>query len=283
MNRRILLAAVLILVGLAGVLSPIFFFEFHEARYAVTFGDNPDDPESLDDSQIVRYGELPAETKENLPHVLVPSPIGSGNSVEDSYGGFTAAEWATTTSIRSHEYIRLPTDVASQKGDVWTIETHTYDTTPRYLGATGDAFYPLVGGWLLLPLGISLYRTKNLLPLTSGMGAVLAAAGVSGVGVYRNVVQDSLGNSPYNYDPILVFANGYRSVVFTFGVGAGFAFGVADGRKQLRYVAVPLFTATVSLVSIFSFDYGTAGGVTVMGVFGGSIGLFVGLLLGQRR
>lgn len=281
MDRRYALAAAFIVVGLLGVASPLVLFEYHDERYAVTFGPGVEDPDSIDDSEVVPYGDLPPETRRNLPYVGPPTPVGAGETVEESYGGFTAAEWDRADTLRDHEYVRLPTDVAGEDGSAVGIDHYRYESTPRYLGATGDALFTVVGGALALALGGLLLRPDGLFPLRSEAAAGLAAAGLAGLGWYRLAVANSLGNSPHNHDLALAFASGPGSAAFALGAGYGFVAGTAVEETRRR-VVVCLLAGVATLATIPVLGYGAAGPTAALGGLGGTIGLTVGTLLGVR-
>jgi len=278
MNRRDALVAALLVVGVAGVASPLVLFEFHEERHAVTFERVPEEPASLEDSDVVAYADLPAETRRNLPHVGAPTPIGDGDTVEASYGGFTAAEWDRADALRDHEYVRLPTDVAGENGSVATVHDATYGSTPRYLGATADAFYAMVAGALAFALGVLRYRSERLFPFRPGSAAALAVAGASAVGAYRVVVADSLGNSPYNHAIALAFANGPGSAALVLGAAFGFVLGSTIAWGERRRTAGCLLAGIATLAAFPVLGYGAPGPVAVFGAMGGTLGVVLGTL-----
>jgi len=263
-NRRGALAAALLAVGVLGVLSPLAFFEFHEERRAVSFDRIAEGP--ANDSEVVSWGLLPERTTENLPGVNVPGPVGTGDTVAETYGGFTAEEWRRAVELRTHEYLTLPTDVANADGPTVRTVNRTYTVTPRYLGATSDALYALVLGPVALVLGALLRRSGPLFPLNERRAAVLAGSGFAGVLAYRFVAGGSLADSRYNGSVEIVLLDGVGPLALAAGAALGFVAGAGFARGNRR------LPAALALCSLF------LPGATGLGVLGLAPGAFVGFL-----
>lgn len=187
MDRPGRIALVLVLLGVAGVASPLAVYEPHERHYFVDT-----DPEGVASlpagATAVDYEDLPEGEQRAVPEVSGGQIdyFGHTGSPPERGDVFSATEWRRSDGLGASDYV-------AHQGRYHRIETRTFTATPRFPGGRIVALRATGLGAVALVVGGLVLWTRSLRPLTPARAALLPVA-VAGAGVvYVAVDSATLG------------------------------------------------------------------------------------------
>ncbi len=228
-RRTALVACALLLLGAAGVLTPVVAVDFGASGYGAWYTSDSRAPVA-DPVETVRYESLTGDAEHALsvPWVLTdtsrryppPSPPGG---ITNHDARLSAAEWDRAEYLRANEHVRVRTDE-------WT-RTYTYETAhlPFTLrdghGPTGLAVRMGLGA-VALALGARAVRSGSIAPRKLRDASRVAAAWAVGVGAALAIASQATSGSLPRLGPFVA-------------LGALFVAGAArDGHARLGALAV---------------------------------------------